>query len=427
VTGARRGVGPAWTRAEDLVAVIRRRWETGTYLRAYATGQPWQPITLPIKGPDAGDLLGRLDDCRAWAARIEREAALWTLTYRDVRGRQLGANRIPARATADSFEQLCRILGTEGHVKTLDAVIDATRAAVPSLIDWIHSHPMVAIRHADVWEQVLSTVHWIAGRDTSGSYLRHIDVDGVDTKFVEQHYKLLDQLLTIVVPEDRVGTSAATFALRFGFLEKPSYTRFRILDPEIVGGSWGFSEMSVRSEELGRRDPGASRVYVVENEVTYLAFPAVPGGIVVFGSGFALGGVAALPWLGGKEVIYWGDIDTHGFDILNRLRSHLPSVRSILMDRHTFVAHSRQWVTEPSQTTRAMAHLEPEESAMYRDLVEGTYGPSLRLEQERVRFSSVTQALGRPVSTRRQLFVQQARRLNDVTTSGSTEPGAAEA
>jgi hypothetical protein len=196
------------------------------------------------------------------------------------------------------------------------------------------------------------------------------------------------------------GPAAKTFVRRFRFLEKPSYTRLPVLDPGIAAGSWGFSELSVRSDELARRDPGASTVFIVESEVTYLAFPPVPRAIVVFGSGFALGGVAALLWLQDKDVAYWGDIDTHGFDLLNRLRSRLPSVRSILMDRDTFVAHSRQWVMEPSQTTRAMVHLEPEESAMYRDLVEGTFGPSLRLEQERVRFSIVMQALVQSASTR---------------------------
>ncbi len=40
-----------------------------------------------------------------------------------------------------------------------------------------------------------------------------------------------------------------------------------------------------------------------------------------------------------------------------------------------------------------MDHLEPEELALYRDLVEGMYGYSLRLEQERVRFSVLAEAL----------------------------------
>lgn len=390
------GAEPPWTRAEQLVAVLRRRWEAGSYLEAYATGQQWQPVTLAIKGPTATDLLERLDACRAWVTRFERDAAGFTLTYKDVQSRHVGTNRIPARAAVDSFSQLCRILGTDAEVKSLDSLLATTRSSVPSLANWVASHPVTALRHAGVWDELLETVRWIAAHDTSRIYLRHIDVEGVDTKFVEQHQKLLDQLLRVVLAVEPVDTRgrAVTFARRFGFLDKPAYTRLRVLDPGIEAGSWGFSEMSVRSDELARRDPGAPTVFVVENEVTYLAFPPVVGAIVVFGSGFALGGVVALPWLASKDIVYWGDIDTHGFDILNRLRSHLPNVRSMLMDRGTFLAHSRHWVREPSPATRAMTHLSADELALYRDLVEGTYGPSLRLEQERVRFSVLAGALG---------------------------------
>ncbi len=151
--------------------------------------------------------------------------------------------------------------------------------------------------------------------------------------------------------------------------------------------------MTVRTDELAARNPSISTVFVVENEVTYLAFPSVPDAIVVFGSGFALGGVATLPWLEDKEVIYWGDIDTHGFDILNRLRSHLPSVQSLLMDHRTMLAHRAQWVPEPSPTNRFLPHLTVDEQALYRDLVEGTFGPAIRFEQERVRFSLLRDAL----------------------------------
>ncbi|MDE3205658.1 MAG: DUF2220 domain-containing protein [Acidobacteriota bacterium] len=180
-----------------------------------------------------------------------------------------------------------------------------------------------------------------------------------------------------------------TFTRPARLLDKPTYTRFRTPD----GGPVGYTEMTVRTDELAARPPGISTVFVVENEVTHLAFPSVPDAIVVFGSGFALGGMATLPWLPDKEIVYWGDIDTHGFDILNRLRSRLPSVRSILMDHRTLLAHREQWVTEPVPTNRLLPHLTVDEQALYQDLVEGTFGPALRLKQERVRFCLLHDAL----------------------------------
>lgn len=391
MTLSRRDATPAWTGADQLLATLRRRWDTGSYLKAYASGEPWQPVSLPVKGPGAGDLLERLDASRSWLARFERETRQFCVEHRQVRSRNLGTNLVPARVTVKSFEQLCQILGTISDVHLLDDLISRTRSVVPLLVDWVVAHPTVALQHAAVWDQILATVTWIECHDTTRLYVRQIDVEGVDTKFVERHHKLLHDLLTVVLPTERVDQAAEppTFTRKFRFVDKPTYTRFRTPD----SGPVGYTEMAVRTDELATRNPGISTVFVLENEVTYLAFPPVPDAIVVFGSGFALGGVATLPWLPDKEIVYWGDIDTHGFDILNRLRSRLPSVRSILMDHRTLLAHRAQWVTEPAPTNRPLTHLTPDEQTLYQDLVKGTFGPALRLEQERVRFSLLHDAL----------------------------------
>jgi hypothetical protein len=100
-----------------------------------------------------------------------------------------------------------------------------------------------------------------------------------------------------------------------------------------------------------------------------------------------------LRWLNELDAIYWGDIDTHGFAILSRLRGMFPGVRSMLMDRVTLLAHREQWVREPSPVTAAGGALTPDEASLYADLVAGAYGPAVRLEQERVGFGSVERAI----------------------------------
>ena len=134
-------------------------------------------------------------------------------------------------------------------------------------------------------------------------------------------------------------------------------------------------------------------VFIVENEITFLAFPRVCGAIVMFGSGFGITSLGPFPWLEDKEIVYWVDIDTHGFDILSRLRARFDRVQSILIDRSTLLAHRGQWVTEPSSTNRLPSNLTEAEGELYGDLIEGRFGPAIRLEQERVRFSMLQQAL----------------------------------
>lgn len=385
---------PGWTRAADLVAVLRRRWDSGRYLKAYARGEVWEPVVLPVKGPNADELLHRFEDVRKWVAGFEAEVdRSLAVEYRTVGGRHVGANRVPARVRVPDFASLSSIVGAAEEVRVLDQLVAWTRTEMPSLAAWAADHPLVLLEHRHVWSRLLATVEWIAGRDTRRTYLRQIDVEGVDTKFVERYQKLLSELLPVVLSPQRVDLSQMEFARRFQFLNKPLYTRLRILDPSLSPFPPGISEVSLRTDELAELDLGAATVLVVENEVTYLALPPIPRGVAVFGSGFASAGLAGLPWLRDRQVLYWGDIDTYGFDILSRVRGHLPQVRSILMDRETLLFHRVHWSAESSPTRRPLAHLTDAEQALYQDLISDVYGIGVRLEQERVRFSRVRDTL----------------------------------
>ena len=230
-------------------------------------------------------------------------------------------------------------------------------------------------------------------RDTSRLYLRHVDVPGVDTKFVERHQKIIGQLLTAALPDDRVDLTQPTSPRRFGFRSKPDCTRLRLLAP-VPPFPAGITEVRLRTDELAALELRVATVFVVENEASYLAFPDVPGAIVIFGEGFHLTSLEALSWLARKELVYWGDIDTHGFAILNRFRERFASVGSILMDHATLPAHPTQWVTEPEPTSEPLPYLTDAERSLYNDLIEDRFGTAVRLEQERIRFCLLRAALG---------------------------------
>ena len=65
----------------------------------------------------------------------------------------------------------------------------------------------------------------------------------------------------------------------------------------------------------------------------------------------------------------------------------------MLMDRTTLLAHRDQWVTEPSPTASSLEFLDGDEAALYADLVADSLGLSVRLEQERIRYSLVERAM----------------------------------
>ncbi len=94
-----------------------------------------------------------------------------------------------------------------------------------------------------------------------------------------------------------------------------------------------------------------------------------------------------------SPLYYWGDIDTHGFAILDQLRSSFDHVESLLMDRRTLLAFEALWGVEEQQTLRALPRLNREESALYDDLRDNRLRQNLRLEQERIGFSWVESAI----------------------------------
>lgn len=65
------------------------------------------------------------------------------------------------------------------------------------------------------------------------------------------------------------------------------------------------------------------------------------------------------------------------------------------MNHATLLAHRDQLVREDNPTSVPLQHLTAAEQSLYHDLVEDRFGTAVRLEQERVRFGLVHEALDR--------------------------------
>jgi hypothetical protein len=385
----------SWTTPDKVKRTLRRRWDSGRALAAFVEGVPWEPIGVALRGPKAGDLASDLDRVRTWVLSWQHAGdRLGRLEYRRVGGRLVGMNKLPVKVWVDSYEQLWSALGTQKQAQRFTELVAAARSATPRLVEWMTGHPMRVLELEPEWPAIVATVKWIDACADGARYIRQIDVPGVDTKFIERNRGVLAGLLDHQLDERRIDQSKprTDFAGRYGFLQRPSYVRIRSLSPgqPLVEG---YSELMFRIDELAVRPLPGATVYVVENETTYLAFPPVEDALALFGGGYAVSILKQLDWLGDRDLIYWGDIDTHGFVMLDRLRRRFPQARSMLMDRDTLLAHEGQWVTEDTPRVAHLENLQPEEADLYRDLVEDALGPSVRLEQERIWYPAIGHAV----------------------------------
>lgn len=389
----------SWTTPEDIAARVRRRWNDGSLLTAYALGEQCPVVELPVRGPAAGEIGADLARVQAWQRRLVRGShggAAYRLIMRDVGGRSIGRNSLPARAEVTTFGQAWRLLGVSDDVARLDEMLAQTRALAPALADWVSRNSLRALAVDAEWPRVLAAVRWLMDRGGRGLYLRQIEAEGVDTKFVAQHRGTIAALLDLVVAPERISAHHSRgegFAERYGFASPPRLLRMRT-GQEFAGMPAELTEIAVLPHEAARLRVSVSQVVVVENQVTYLSMPVPAEGVVIWGAGYAAGGLGRLPWVrDAPEVTYSGDLDTHGFAILSMLRGQVPQTRSLLMDRETLVAHRERWGQEPSPTRARLTDLTKVEMALYQDLVEDVYAPSLRLEQERLDWGWVERAL----------------------------------
>jgi hypothetical protein len=383
-----------WSTPATVRARLRRRWDTGQVLAEHARGHDFTPIDLPIRGPTATELGARYGEAAAWVRGWVDQAGRYTLRTTVVGARRTGANEIPARIHIDTFEDLVAFLGTAEQACRHLELADMAKAVAPELHAWVVDKPMQALAHQAEFDRLLSCVRWVVDNPDRDRYLRQVDAPGVDTKFIERHRGILVELVDLVVGAPADGQSR-DFAVRYGFRTKPARVRIRVLDTTTTFLPAGLTDVELRADELAARAVGVDRVFLVENEVTCLAFPAVARSLLIFGDGYAVSRVAGLRWLRDVRLYYWGDIDTHGFRILDLLRASFPHTRSMLMDRATLLAHEAHWDREPTPVNSRLDHLTADEAALYRDLVEDAFGAAVRLEQERISYSRIEAAVSK--------------------------------
>jgi hypothetical protein len=381
-----------WSTPASIRTRLRRRWDTGTSLTERARGDTFVPIDLPIRGPTASELGARYAEVAAWVREWASPSRRCAVTTKVIGSRRTGANEVPDRVRVETFDDLTDFLGTADQARRHSELLELAKDFAPQIHSWVVDKPMRALAHEAAFDRLLSCVRWLADNADRDRFLRQVDVPGVDTKFIEGHCAILSELVELVI--DPVDCEARDFAVRFGFRDKPARVRIRVLDAACSRLPAGFTDVELPTDELASHPFDVERVFLVENEVTCLAFPPAPRSLLIFGGGYAVSRVSRLDWLRDVPLYYWGDIDTHGFRILDLLRSRFPGAQSLLMDRATLLAHEAHWDREPSPVNVHLAHLTADEAALYRDLVEDAFGPAVRLEQERISYPLIEAAVG---------------------------------
>ena len=378
----------------------RKLWDSGQVLRSIVTGEPLFPFVIPFRKPSASAWLSEFAALREWAARLESDSkehrgSGYSLTAQASAHAKLGTIRKPQRIEYVALDDLVADIGEQSALDRFRRIDAWLRATEPRLLGWLAANPLVALEREESLDQMLSVARFLERYPRPMRFARELGIAGVDSKFIETHRGVLrdwlDQLLPATHIEAEVkGFADPGFERRYGLRYDEPLIRVRWLDSTRAWDG-AITDAAIPLSDLERYAPGCDHVIITENKVSFLTLPALANGLAIFGAGYAIERLAALHWLRERAVWYWGDIDTHGFAILARLRTFLPNVRSLLMDRATLHAHQSLWTEEPleARTIVDLSGLDPDEAALYDDLRQDRLGVRIRLEQERITIAAV--------------------------------------
>lgn len=324
-------------------------------------------------GEDFTAVVDVVADWRAWARGFDVDLV--------DRGRRIGAvtHSIPSHLVVPSIDEAARICGGEWLIR-LDRGRDRAselRQRFPELAE-----PSSLLKAVDGFNDVdfellLRAGAWFSENSAEGLTPRQVPLEGFQAKWLNTRQHLVSRL----AGKSDLGLSR----------NHPSRIHFSYLDPDHLSrGGRKHDSASVGDHFEPAYAPEV--VIISENKDTAINFPELPGAISVEGVGKGGGTFASFGWLvHAPVVVYWGDMDTDGLEILDGFRAAGVPARSIFMDRASFDRWERygtnvdkRGLPLTAREPRPVIHLTDDERTLYLDLVHPLWSRVRRIEQERI-------------------------------------------
>lgn len=365
----------------EIIKKAERRYPD--ILRAYINDDNLLPLQFPV-GRLSKNLVERRQQIDNLRRRSKEQTGQgYALEWQTINRRDLGKQTTPRQVVIETMDDYLAVIRKRTEYQQFVSDVDHIRRRFPALNDWLLANPQEVIDYSGRWPDLLMVCDYFVKQPRPNVYIRELSIP-VHTKFIEQHSRILYQLLDALLPDEAINPDETRFNQRFGLKSPPSTIRIRLLEEQL---DWQYGlrldDLSLPVEQLAHLLADHVRpktVIITENLITFLTLPKTPNSIGLFGQGFAVQLLRHVAWLQQCQIIYWGDIDAHGFQILSDLRQKFPHVHSVMMDQQTLDDHTDYVVDSKAVRIERFDGLTEAETTLAQAVLENNW----RLEQEHI-------------------------------------------
>lgn len=378
---------------EEVLAAVQRRLNT-TWTNCIAGDASDWPYSFPIGEVEQAELESRWEHFHT-RARAWRDWAADRPVQLDTKRRKVYTTlqTIPSHMTITTIDHAATIVGAPwperiargrrryGQLTTQFPTTDSATAVVSATDSYTDTD----------FGLLLTAAAWFRDNTAEGLTPRQVPVPGLHAKWLNTHQRHI----LAITGHDTLGLLPP----------HPPRAHLTYLDPHyLVSGARRHDCATVGDAFVPAYTPRI--VMISENKDTAIHFPDLAGAIAVEGDGFGGRAAAGLSWLTGAEhLLYWGDIDAAGYEILNNWRADGVAATSILMDAATYEAFEmfgtntdrKNRPLKPGEP-RELPHLSAAEAGMYRLLLDFNHRGHRRVEQERIPLATAAAAVAAAVT-----------------------------
>ncbi len=372
--------------AQEIREWARKR--VSEFLQSVAKGENFFPREVNFGRLPATTAFETLKEAFA-ALRAGEASGGYRVSWEERQTARWGRQIFPARVWFEDEEGFVLASGCSLLASALRSNLKLTEEKCRALLPWVREKARRVAEAGDVWPGILEVARYFIANPRPRLYPRQLPLP-LPTKFIDQQHELLRPVLDFLLG-DQADPDARTFNGRFHLLEDEAPVRMRFVDDALMTRA-GFRVHDITQplSQFNQHDPSADVVLVVENKMCFLTLPAIAGGLAIWGGGKAAALLGKTTWLARCRLIYWGDMDDTGYNILSELRKHHAHVESLLMDEqawqsHQLLAHEDKLDASPPSSL----HLTEPEAVAWRQV------RLLRqmIEQEKIPLSVVVTAL----------------------------------